>query len=394
MDFRDLVDEAAAGVLQRPTRSALTALGTLLGVATFVAVLGLTATTSGQISKQFTVLGATEVNVEDTVIEPDLVGDPYPTDAADRVRRVDGVVEAGVWWSAGQHDVSRLPGDTAKPEEFPVVSASPGAVAVAHPTLTTGRLFDRFHDDTAQRVALLGGAVAQRLGITDLTDHPAVFVDGVPLTVIGVLAVVQRHEDLMLSVIVPRSTALQVWGPPTRGEPMRMTIETRLGAAQVVGAQVATALRPDTPDRLKVITPPDPHALSDAVNTDLDTLFLILAAICLVIGAVGIANTTFVSVLERIPEIGLRRALGARGHHVALQFLGESAILGTVGGLVGTSLGIALVATVAELRHWTAIVEPWTTLPSPLLGTLTGLAAGLYPALRAARIQPIQALQR
>jgi putative ABC transport system permease protein len=123
-------------------------------------------------------------------------------------------------------------------------------------------------------------------------------------------------------------------------------------------------------------------------------LFLLLAAICLLIGAVGIANTTLVAVMERTGEIGLRRSLGARPRHIAAQFLAESTALGTLGGLIGTSLGVTAVVTIAVLQHWTAVLQPFTVLPAPLIGTAVGLLAGLYPAMRAALLEPLEALRR
>nr|WP_324290519.1 ABC transporter permease [Streptomyces sp. H27-H5] len=120
----------------------------------------------------------------------------------------------------------------------------------------------------------------------------------------------------------------------------------------------------------------------------------LLAGICLVIGAVGIANTTLVAVLERTSEIGLRRALGARGRHVAAQFLTEAATLGTLGGLVGTSLGELTVVAVSLARDWTPVIHPATVAAAPLTGLVTGLPAGLHPAWRAARIEPVEALRR
>lgn len=112
------------------------------------------------------------------------------------------------------------------------------------------------------------------------------------------------------------------------------------------------------------------------MDGSLRSLFLLLAAVCLVIGAVGIANTTLVAVLERTGEIGLRRSLGARPAHIAGQFLSESTVLGTMGGLVGTGLGVLTVLAVTVARYWTAVTEPWTVVAAPFAGSLVGLLAG------------------
>ncbi|MFJ5829702.1 ATP-binding cassette domain-containing protein [Streptomyces sp. NPDC093089] len=126
----------------------------------------------------------------------------------------------------------------------------------------------------------------------------------------------------------------------------------------------------------------------------LDELFLLPAFICLFVGTVGIANTTLVAVLERTGEIGLRRALGARARHVAAQFLLESGTWGALGGLIGTALGILTVVPVALARSWTPVIDLGFVAAAPFLGLATGLLAGLYPAWRASRIQPVEALRR
>jgi putative ABC transport system permease protein len=173
-----------------------------------------------------------------------------------------------------------------------------------------------------------------------------------------------------------------------------MLIATRPGAAAQVAREAAVALRPADPTALKAIAPPDPRSLRDQVTGDLGTLFLLLAGVCLAIGTIGIANTTLVAVMERVPEIGLRRALGARGRHVAGQFVAESGALGALGGLFGTAIGVVTVVSVAVARQWTPVVEPVTVAAAPLIGVVTGLLAGAYPALRASRIEPVTALRR
>ena len=102
---------------------------------------------------------------------------------------------------------------------------------------------------------------------------------------------------------------------------------------------------------------------------------------------------TLVTVMERTGEIGLRRALGARRRHIAGQFLCESAAMGMVGGIVGASLGIIVVVAVSAARDWTPLLDPWLPFAAPPAGAIVGLVAGLYPSIRAARMEPVEALR-
>ncbi|MGW6685645.1 ABC transporter permease [Streptomyces sp. NPDC054961] len=397
---RDLLAEAVAGMLQRPARSALTTLGTVLGVGTFVAVLGLTATATGQIGERFNALTATEVSVEDTGGGQDTVMLPlaFTPDADARVRALNGVTGAGVYWPVGLPvgaTVRAAPvGRDADGRQTQVVAASSGVLSAAGARFAEGRAWDGFHDARAEQVAVIGPAVAARLGITTLDTQPAVFIGDIPFTVVGILAGADRKAELLLSVLVPRTTAERIWGPPVGGQRAAMLVTTRLGAARQVADEAPYALRPEHPEYFRTIPPPDPRTLRDDVTSDLGALFLLLSGICLVIGAVGIANTTLVAVMERTGEIGLRRALGARGRHVAGQFIAESAALGGLGGLVGTSLGIIAVVATSAARDWTPVIHPATMAAAPAIGLLTGLLAGLYPSWRAARVEPVEALRR
>jgi putative ABC transport system permease protein len=173
-----------------------------------------------------------------------------------------------------------------------------------------------------------------------------------------------------------------------------MLIHTSLGAAKVVAEQAPVALRPDNPTLLKSAAAPSAAQLQHNVNTSLNSLYLTLAGIALIVGAVGIANTTLVAVLERAGEIGLRRALGARPRHIGIQFLAESTALGLFGGLIGASLGVLAILGITIYRHWTALLDPRIVIAAPVVGAAVGLLAGLYPALRASLLEPADALRR
>ncbi|WP_026423472.1 ABC transporter permease [Actinokineospora inagensis] len=393
----DLADEVISGVTQRAGRSVLTALGTALALAAFVAVLGLTATTQGQVSARFSELSATEVSLERTATDP---AEPaaFPADAQERVAALPGVKAVGVSWPVplGNAKVGVRPEDADRTgETLPVLAATPGYFAAVHARMAQGVAFDAFHDGRAEDVAVVGRAAAARLGLTRLDAQPAIFVQGRALTVIGVVDSVDRRPETLLDVLVPAATAARHWGPsPASGSVTSMLVDTAVGAAQQVGRQAKVAARPDSPERTKAVVPPDPRTLRDAVSTDLNGLFLGLAGVSLVVGGVGIANTSLVAVLERVPEIGLRRALGARRRHIAGQFLVESATLGLLGGLVGTAIGVVTVLVVSIVRGLTPILEPQVVYPAPVLGMVTGLLAGLCPAWRATRIEPAEALRR
>ncbi|WP_037607391.1 ABC transporter permease [Streptacidiphilus rugosus] len=401
---RDTLSEALTGLVQRPARSALTMLGTLLGVGAFVAVLGLTSTATGQIGHSFNVLEDTTVTIHDNPTPGQGAtargaAMDFPQDSDDRLQALNGVLTAGVWWVVPLRNplVSARPdlsgASTARPDsDVSVYALSPGAVQAMQPRLAAGTVYNAFHQSHREHVCLLGAAAARQLGISRVDNQPAVFVNGVAYTVLGIVADTESLPQTLLGMMIPSSTALSLYGPPV-DSPAQALVHTRLGAAQLIARQAPLALRPDQPGLLQAVPPPDPHSLRDQVSRDLSSLFLVLAAICLVIGAVGIANTTLVAVLERTGEIGLRRSMGARPRHIATQFLAESTALGLLGGLVGTSCGVATVVATALAKHWTAVIDPLTVLPAPLIGAGIGLLAGLYPALRAARIEPLEALR-
>ncbi|MFT3887098.1 MAG: ABC transporter permease [Arachnia sp.] len=394
LGWRRGLGEVVVAVGSRPLRVALTIAGTVLGIATLVAVLGLTTSAQGQISDRFSFLRATAVEIEPLDLTVGVGG--FTPEGVARVAKIDGVNAAGIAWEIDTNtsfavSTTVVRDQLGTPPAVGIFAASESMLDASRASLWTGRAFDGFCVERECRVAALGSVAADRLGVT--MDHPEVnvFIDGVSFRVVGIFGDIQRNTEMLGGVVIPHTTALALWGDP-KATPW-MSVDTRIGAASTVGRQVPYALRPDKLDAFTVATPPDPRQLQETVGSDLTTLFLALAGITLLVGAFGITNLTTVSVMERIPEIGLRRALGATPRHIGAQFVGESSVLGLIGGLIGAPVGIAVVVIVCLVRQWTAVMPPWL-LATPILGLLIGLLAGVYPALRAARIEPVAALQR
>ena len=400
MRLRDLVDEAIMGIGSRPARLILTMIGTVVGIAALVATMGLSQSAAGQIAGRFDAVAATRLTVAPAPAPP---GAPdrtstatLPWDAAERIARLAGVAAAGTYTEVktGQDTVSGvalLDPSGGQQSDIPVVAGSPGLLAAEGGTLATGRFFDAGHDARADRVAVLGSRAAQRLGINRVDSRPSIFLGEQSYQVIGIIDVLDSRDELQDAVIIPNATAArayQLTGPDV------VDVRTELGAAQQVAGQAAVAVAPNDPATVKVQAPPAPGRLGQAVGQDVNGLFLAFGGLALVVGGFGIANVTLLSVMERTGEIGLRRALGARRRHVAAQFLTESGVIGLLGGLIGTALGVLTVLGVAIARDWTPILDLRLALAAPAVGALIGILSGAYPSVKAAATAPIGALRQ
>jgi putative ABC transport system permease protein len=232
---------------------------------------------------------------------------------------------------------------------------------------------------------VLGAGAAQRLG-----NVPAVFIGGRWWVVVGVLQKVPLAPELDSAVLMgwpAATTYLGFDGHPTTV--YTRSVESRVEAVRAVLAPTAN---PESPGEVQVSRPSDALAARRATNATFTALLLGLGAVALLVGGIGVANTMVISVLERRPEIGLRRSLGATRGQIRTQFVAESLLLSLIGGAVGALLGYLVTGVYATTQRWPTVVPPWVLAGGIGATVLIGAIAGLYPAIRAARLAPTEAL--
>jgi len=238
--------------------------------------------------------------------------------------------------------------------------------------------------------AVLGSVAADRLGIRSLEGGPLVRLGHRWFAVIGILDQLPLAPDIDRSVLIGYDVAERLFG--IDNAPSTVRVRTDPDDTDAVAQLLAATANPESP-QVEVSRPSDALEARARADETLTALLLGLGAVALLVGGVGIANVMVISVLERRAEIGVRRALGATRPHIRLQFLIESTLLAGLGGAVGVGLGAAITWLYADTRGW-RFALPVTGLVGGVAAALAvGAVAGLYPAIRASRLAPAEAVR-
>jgi len=388
LSLGDILRLGLLGISTRALRATLSALGISLGIATMIIVTGIPASSQAALLDQLTALGTNILRADPVAQQNHPV--TLPTDARGMADRIGPVTEASV--VANTHSTVRRT-DLVDPLDgsgLTVLATSPGLLSTINGRLASGHFFS-----TAEArfpTVVLGSVAATRLGVRLVggTPAPQVYLGDTWFTVVGVLAPMPLAQDIERSVLVGWDAAKTTLG--FDGSPTVVYVKAREDAIEDVRAVLPAALNPAAPGMVQVSQPSQALAAKRATEGNFSGLFLGLAGVALLVGGVGIANTMFISVLERRGEIGLRRALGATRGQIRGQFLIEAVALSGLGGAAGTVLGILGTVGYAAYQGWPPVV-PGSAVALGIGGALlVGMVAGLNPSIRAARLTPTEAL--
>jgi len=386
----DLAALASIGLRTRKLRAGLSALGIAIGVAAIVAVLGLAASSSAALLAEIQALGTNLLTVTNGQTLSGTTAE-LPAAAPGMIARLPGVTSVQDTGTVSGVDVYKSPyipsGET---NALSVDAATVGLPAAAGTSLARGRYLNAATE--REPVAVLGAAAARRLGIDRIRPGMRIWARGQWFYLTGILNPDTYAPQIDSAVLIGFPAAekyLNFDGNPS--EIYVRTVNTPAVTTRV-DSLLGYQANPENPNQVDVSRPSDALMAQADAKGALDTLFLGLGAVALLVGAIGVANIMVISVLERRSEIGLRRALGATRGQIRAQFLAEAILLSLAGGAAGVILGTAATAAYARGHRELLVIPPQAWAGGLAAAVIIGALAGLLPAIRAARLSPTQAL--
>lgn len=386
--WRDLGRLAALGLRTRKLRATLSSVGIAIGVAAVVAVLGLSASSQAGLLAEIDALGTNLLTVTNGQT---LFGQraELPVAAPGMISRIGPVSVVQATGAVNGVSVYRSPlVPKVQTNALAVLASSLQLPQAIGTTVARGSYLNAA--TAGEPVAVLGAVAAARLGVDQILPGERIVVGSQWFYVVGILRPALLAPEVDAAVLVGFPAAQAYLG--FDGRPSTIYVRSATSQVSAVHAVLAATANPENPSQVNVSRPSDALVARADAKSALNGLFLGLGAVALLVGAVGVANIMLIAVLERRSEIGLRRALGATKNHIRAQFLCEALLLGALGGAAGVATGALATAVYAHTKHWTTVVPAIAWLGGLAAALLIGGIAGLLPALRAARLQPTQAL--
>ncbi len=384
----DVVSVGIAGLGARRVRTVLSALGITIGIASMVGVLGLSESSRADLDAEISALGTNLLTVQ--------AGSGFgagnaalPEEATAMIGRIGPVQTASGIVTLAQ---PVLLNDHVNPTETGGIQAAAVDLNLLS-TLNGQVVHGHWLDDAtaAFPTVVLGKVAAERLAITGVSAGQQILIGRQAFTVIGILAEFPLAPDLDRSALIGYQAA-QRWLGATLS-PGTVQVRTDPAAIDAVGLVLPATADPENPEEVQVNRPSDALEAQAKADSAFTSLFLGLGAVALLVGGIGIANVMVIAVIERRSEIGLRRALGATRAHIRRQFLCEALILSALGGAAGVALGAAVTTVYARTQQWRVVLPPQALVGGFMAAVLIGAVAGLYPAMRASRLSPTEALR-
>lgn len=384
----DVLGVAAAGLAGRKLRTALSALGITIGIAAMVGVLGLSESSRADLAQKIEALGTNLLTVEPS--DGFGGGDgALPEETVAKIGRI-GPVELVA--DVITLDVAPLRNDLVSSNEtngIDVLAADVDLVDTLKGDVTDGVWLTDATSSFSNVV--LGAVAAERFGIVAIDEGTQMYLGDEWFTIVGVLDEFPLSPDLDRAVFIGKDAAATIFDVELN--PSAIYIRTTPDQIDAVRDVLPSTADPESPDEVSVSRPTDVLEAQQAADTAFTSLFLGLGAVALLVGGIGIANVMVIAVIERRNEIGLRRALGATRAHVRRQFLTESLMLSALGGAAGVGLGVAVTYGYATYEGWIVVIPRIAVVGGFAAAIAIGAIAGLYPAMRAARLAPTEALR-
>jgi len=384
----DVARLAALGLRTRRMRAALSTLGIAIGVAAIVAVLGLSSSSQAGLLSEIDRLGTNLLDVTNGQTFSGQTAE-LPSAAPGMIARIGPVTQ--VQFIGGvTGNVYRSPlVPSIDTNALGISAASLGLPRAVGTTLLTGRFLNTA--TAHEPVCVLGAAAAQLLGIDRIYQGERIWAGGMWFYVAGILRPATLAPEIDSSILIGFPAAEHYLN--FDGHPSEIYVRAVTSQVDAVDNILAATADPETPSDVDVSQPSAALVARADAQGAFNDLFLGLAAVALLVGAVGVANIMIIGVLERRSEIGLRRALGATKGNIRVQFLSEAILLALLGGAIGVLAGIAATAIYASTKGWAIVIPPLAWGGGLAASIAIGAIAGLLPAIRAARMAPTEALR-